>query len=95
MLRNNITEVQQIVNKDGIVFLTYGGFLTQTLISGITEALEKEAEESELSMGFANNIFTIFIELAQNMMNYAKSSSLVNSAKHEDYYCREVRDVLY
>jgi len=73
MLRNNINEIQNLVEKDGIVFLTYGGFLTQTLISGITESLEREAEHYHLNSGFASNIFTIFIELAQNMMNYSKS----------------------
>ncbi|AZV47509.1 hypothetical protein C3L23_05175 [Nautilia sp. PV-1] len=38
----------------------------------MTEALEKETENAELSMGLASKIFTIFIELAQNMMNYSK-----------------------
>lgn len=65
--------LESILEKDGIVFLTYGGFLTQSLIAGITDALEKEATSSDLSMKVANNIFTIFIELAQNIMNYAKS----------------------
>ena len=57
----NISAIQEIVEKDGIVFLTYGGFLSQALISGMTEALEKEAEQNELNMGDSSNIFTIFI----------------------------------
>lgn len=69
----NINIIQDIVEEDGIVFLTYGGFLSQALISSMTEALEQEAELSELNMGVANNIFTIFIELSQNMMNYSKT----------------------
>lgn len=69
----NIHSIQKIVEKDGIVFLTYGGFLSQTLIAGMTEALEKEAAENELGLNESTNIFTIFIELAQNMMNYSKS----------------------
>lgn len=69
----DINVIQDIVEEDGIVFLTYGGFLSQTLISGMTEALEKEAEIGELNKGIANNIFTIFIELSQNMMNYSKT----------------------
>lgn len=69
----NIEEIKNIVDREGIVFLTYGGFLSQALIAGMTEALEKEAVSNELSMGESNNIFTIFIELAQNMMNYSKS----------------------
>lgn len=72
----NIDEIHNIVEKDGIVFLTYGGFLSQALISAMTEALEKEAEENDLNMGVANNIFTIFIELAQNIMNYSKNKAL-------------------
>jgi len=69
----NVDSIQNLVQKDGIIFLTYGGFLTQTLITGMTEALEKEAESNDLNMGIANNIFTIFIELSQNMMNYSKT----------------------
>jgi hypothetical protein len=72
-----------MVQQDGIVFLTYGGFLSQALISGMTEALEKEAEVSGLGIGNASDIFTVFIELSQNMMNYSKmktgDGSLVKS----------------
>lgn len=70
----NVDNIQNMVEKDGIIFLSYGGFLTQTLIAGMTEALEKEAEYNDLNMGVANNIFTIFIELSQNVMNYSKST---------------------
>jgi hypothetical protein len=68
----DVKQLELILQQDGIVFLTYGGFLTQSLIVGMTDALEREAESSELSMKIAHNIFTIFIELAQNMMNYSK-----------------------
>ncbi len=77
----DIGQVQDLVENDGIVFLSYGGFLSQALISGMTEALEKEALSSDISMGISNNIFTIFIELAQNMMNYSKT-------QHKD--CQEI-----
>lgn len=70
----NINAVQKMVDKDGIVFLSYGGFLSQALISSMTEALEKEAEYNEISMSASNNIFTVFIELSQNMMNYSKTA---------------------
>jgi hypothetical protein len=68
----NMDALEKILEKDGIIFLTYGGTLTQSLIVAMTEALEKETENAELSMGLASKIFTIFIELAQNMMNYSK-----------------------
>lgn len=71
----NIQVIQDIVEEDGIVFLTYGGFLSQSLISSMMEALEKEAQERDLTLGESSNIFTIFIELTQNMMNYSKSKN--------------------
>ena len=79
----NINKIKNIVQEDGIIFLTYGGFLSQSLITGMTEALEKEAEYSNLKLGSANNIFTIFIELAQNMMNYSKSRISGNKIRAE------------
>lgn len=72
----NIKMIQDIVEEDGIIFLTYGGFISQSLISSMMEALEKEAQKSDLSLGVSSNIFTIFIELTQNMMNYSKSKHL-------------------
>ncbi len=69
----NINVIQKLVDTDGIVFLSYGGYLSQTLISGMTEALELEAKDHGITMSVSNNIFTIFIELAQNMMNYSKA----------------------
>jgi len=65
--------LEEQLMKEGIVFLIYGSFLTQPLIVGMTDALEKEAESKDLSKRVSNNIFSIFIELAQNMMNYANS----------------------
>lgn len=69
-----ISHIQKMVEKEGIVFVSYGGFLSQSLISAMTEALEKEAELNEINMGVSSNLFTIFIELSQNMMNYSKSA---------------------
>jgi frataxin-like iron-binding protein CyaY len=69
----NIMGIRQVVEDDGIIFLSYGGFLSQALIGAMTEALEKETEESGVNTGVSGNIFTIFIELSQNMMKYSKS----------------------
>ena len=69
----DISNIRKLVKDDGIIFLSYGGFLSQALIAGMTEALEKEADTNGVSMGVSNNIFTIFIELSQNMMNYSKN----------------------
>ena len=67
-----LSKLEDILENDGIVFLTYGGFITQPLIVAMTEALESESAKNELSMRAVNNILTIFIELSQNMMTYSK-----------------------
>jgi hypothetical protein len=72
----NVDEVKEFVKKDGIVFLTYGGFLSQTLITGFADSIEKEAIESHVGMGDSSNILTIFIELAQNILNYSKTTEV-------------------
>jgi hypothetical protein len=92
----DIKRLESMLEEDGVVFLTYGGFLTQSLISGMTEALEKEAQGSNISLKVSGNIFTIFIELAQNMMNYSKKVEnggfdpkgliLVGKTSDGDYY---------
>ncbi|NPA59861.1 MAG: YidC/Oxa1 family membrane protein insertase [Epsilonproteobacteria bacterium] len=70
----SLDNLESILEEDNIIFLTYGGVFTQSLIVGMTGVLEKEVEEAELSMKTSNNIFVIFIELAQNVMNYSKSA---------------------
>ena len=70
-----LDNLEAILERDGIVFLIYGGFLTQPIISGLTSALENEVESGDLSVAASTNLFTIFIELAQNMMNYSKVKS--------------------
>jgi hypothetical protein len=67
-------DLEAVLKEDNIIFLTYGGTFTQSLIAGMTGVLEKEVEEAELSMKTSNNIFVIFIELAQNVMNYSKKA---------------------
>ncbi len=68
----NITKLEDFLDNEGIVFLSYGGMLSQDLISNMTEALEKETEKNNVSLSASTNIFTIFVELSQNMMNYSK-----------------------
>jgi len=91
----SINKLETLLEEGGIIFLTYGGLFTQSLIAGMTEALEKETQTHDLSMKTANDIFVIFIELAQNIMNYSKMAhddmlfdpkGLIFVGKKEDHY---------
>lgn len=59
--------------NNSIVFINHDGNLTQEIIANMTETLEKNIEQNNIKMGISTNIITIFIELAQNIMNYSKS----------------------
>ncbi len=94
----SIGNLESTLEENGIAFLTYGGFLTQTLLVALTEALEQGIESCELSRKTSINIFTIFIELSQNIMNYSKGKKensgdfdpkgmiIVGKSKDEEYY---------
>ena len=91
----NICKIQDLVNNEGIVFLSYSGYMSQILITAMVEALEKEAEDNCLTMKASHTIFTIFIELSQNIMSYSKNieedndsnkpEGLIIITKDEDY----------
>lgn len=79
----NFEDLRDIINREGIIFLSFGGILTQSLISELTESLEKEAVMYNLDMNTTHDISVIFIEITQNIMNYAtskqKDSRIYNS----------------
>jgi len=90
-----IENIENVLHKNNVIFLTYGGTFTQALIAGMTGVLEKEVEDANLSMKISNNIFVTFIELAQNVMNYSKEAhtknisntkALIFVGKQEDEY---------
>jgi len=96
-------QLETVLEENGILFLTYGGFFTQSLIAGMTEVLEKEVEEAELSMKVSNNIFVVFIELSQNIMNYSKKlkssngfdpKGLIFVGKKDDNYFVESKNII-
>lgn len=47
----------------------------------MTSALEKESENGNIGMTEAINIYAVFIEMAQNIMNYSRSSAPGSNAQ--------------
>lgn len=67
----DLSFVNSVVDQHTKLHMIYAGPLSQGLISEMTQMLEKEAQEASLSMTEATNLFTIFIELSQNIVSYA------------------------
>jgi len=79
----NFKKLEHIVVKDKVVFVVYGKWMTQALISGMAEGLEKDVEDSNVGLSTATNVLTIFVELSQNILNYAKARNIGEENKNE------------
>ena len=66
-----IQDIKKIVQKDGIVFMTYVGFMSQTILSGMIEAVEHDQKLSGIPNKLTHNILSVLIEMAQNIMKYS------------------------
>ena len=75
--------LSDIVAQEQIIFLAYTGSLTQDLIGAMTNALEQESEEGRIGQSESINIYTVFIEMSQNIMNYAAALGESNQRKSE------------
>jgi len=71
-----VLDYDHYLDENEVIFITYVGFVTQTLLAGMIDSLEHEQEFSDIPRGTAHNIFTIFIEVTQNIIKYAKSELL-------------------
>ena len=67
----DLSLIDSMLDRNAKLHMVYAGPLSQDLISEMTQTLEKEAQTAQLSMTEATNLFTIFIELSQNIVNYS------------------------
>ncbi len=62
-------KLEELFENDEIIFLTYLKVITQSFITATLDVLEKIDDECE-NIKFSNKLYTIFIEVAQNIMHY-------------------------
>ena len=65
------SKINKELEKENIIFFSYGGWFTQTLIASLSDILEKEGEYNELDMTTLNKLFVVFVEISQNIMKYS------------------------
>jgi hypothetical protein len=68
-----IRHIKKLIEDDGIVFMTYVGVMSQTLLSGMIEALEQEQNLEGVPKKISHNVFTVLIEMTQNIIKYSKN----------------------
>ena len=70
-----VKHIRKLMEDDGIVFMTYVGVMSQTLLSGMIEALESEQNIEGIPSKISHNVFTVLIEMTQNIIKYSKNKS--------------------
>jgi hypothetical protein len=84
--------VKNIIDNDSVVFISYGGIITQIVIRSMINALEEELKNGSLLMEELNTISLIFIELTQNIKQYTKENCkeksliMISISADGDYY---------
>ncbi len=70
MDKGKILELKDKLNQNGVI-ISFTGFFSQGVIEEIGEALKMYLKSQSRAKQSIHNIFSVFIELAQNAKNYA------------------------
>jgi len=70
MLAQDQYEFRSVLQARGILFC-YSGVLTEDILTGIGEAIQKKLEMERASRKTAKSLFSIFVEQVQNVIRYS------------------------
>ena len=80
MLIENVIALRDHMNEEGVSFC-FTGFMTEEVLSGIAEALKKKLEIEKININTARGIFSIVIELSQNIIRYSAEHKISTSER--------------
>lgn len=72
MITNNILKLQDILRQQQVI-MTFSGRFSQGIIEELGDAVKNHLESEQLSTKNIYNVFSVFIEQAQNIRNYSVS----------------------
>jgi len=81
MLIDKVTALRDHMNEDGVSFC-FTGFMTEEVLSGIAQALKKKLELEKVDINTAKGIFSIVIELSQNIIRYSAEHKSSQAEHH-------------
>ncbi|MBF0381392.1 MAG: hypothetical protein HQL69_10260 [Magnetococcales bacterium] len=70
MLANNLYNIRQALNEQGIIFC-YSGYMTEAILSGIGQAIKQKLVIEEADSKTMRGVFSIFVEQMQNVIRYS------------------------
>ncbi len=70
MLATNQYQIRRLLQEQSIIFC-YSGYMTETILSGIGQALKQKMTIEEADTKTIRGVFAIFVEQMQNMIRYS------------------------
>ena len=65
----NLVDLRKQFQENGVLFI-YNGYLTHDILTNIIQALEQKIGTIKIFNYSAQNVFTVLIEIIQNILNY-------------------------
>ena len=82
MLAEEMYEFRNTLREQGIVFC-YSGYITESVLTGIGEALKQKLVLEAADKTTMRNIFAIFVEQMQNVIRYSAEREPVDDHETE------------
>jgi Family of unknown function (DUF6272) len=70
MKANELLDLRSTLLRSGIIF-TYSGYLTESVLSGVGEAVKQKLAMEEADTTTMRSVFAVFVEQMQNMIRYS------------------------
>ncbi|MBF0607129.1 MAG: SiaB family protein kinase [Candidatus Magnetobacterium sp. LHC-1] len=80
---DKIRFIKQQFDEEGII-VSLSGILSHSIIAGVAEAVGESLEKLEINNKLVNNVFSIFIEMAQNLITYVTDRGDYISSVYKD-----------
>jgi hypothetical protein len=78
----NLLHIKEFLDKNNI-FFSFSGAISQNLLIDIGEGIESKLKEMSVENKVATNIFGVFTEQMQNVMNYSTNKIVFSSGTCE------------
>lgn len=70
MLAERLYDFRNVLRERGVIFC-YSGYMTETVLSGVGEALKQKMVIEEADTKTIRSVFSVFVEQMQNMIHYS------------------------
>ena len=79
MLANELLAFRTQLTGEGII-LAYCGYMTESVLSGICDALKRKLLSDDMDTKTARSVFAVFVEQMQNIIRYSAEKTEPSSA---------------